>query len=156
METLPPRLTPEARLAILRIKEARHGLEGDARVPSYRIYEAVLDHGVRTPDEFRRYLARDPLVEAGHCRAVGNARGEPCLQKEVHPAISVTHRRAGDVSTWRRADGLLAMLVHHHLESPDEGFAVVEVEGPPKAPLVVEEFEFVCPALESVGCQPTP
>lgn len=56
LKSMPARLTPEARLAILRIKEARHGL-GGAR-SSYRIYEAVLDHGVRTPDEFIRYLER--------------------------------------------------------------------------------------------------
>jgi hypothetical protein len=56
IRSMPPRLTPEARLAILRIKEARHGLERDRR--SFRIYEAVLDHGVRTLDEFGRYLER--------------------------------------------------------------------------------------------------
>jgi hypothetical protein len=56
LRSMPPRLTPEARLAILRIKEARHGLERDRH--SFRIYEAVLDHGVRTPDEFARYLER--------------------------------------------------------------------------------------------------
>jgi hypothetical protein len=56
LKSMPPRLTPEARLAILRIKEARHGLERDRR--SFRICEAVLDHGVRTPDEFGHYLER--------------------------------------------------------------------------------------------------
>jgi hypothetical protein len=56
LRSMPPRLTPEARLAILRIKEARQGLERDRR--SFRIYEAVLDHGVRTPDEFVRYVER--------------------------------------------------------------------------------------------------
>jgi hypothetical protein len=56
LKSMPPRLTPEARMAILRIKEARYGLERDRH--SFRIYEAVLDHGVRTPDEFARYLER--------------------------------------------------------------------------------------------------
>jgi hypothetical protein len=56
LKSMPPRLTPEARLAILRIKEARQGLDRDRH--SFRIYEAVLDHGVRTPDEFARYLER--------------------------------------------------------------------------------------------------
>ena len=50
-------MSPEARLAILRIKEARHGRPGEgAPVRSYEIYEAVLDHGVTTPDEFSSYL----------------------------------------------------------------------------------------------------
>ena len=56
--SLPPRLTSETRLAILRIKEARPAPVAPARIPSYEIYEAVLDHGVRTPDEFTRYLER--------------------------------------------------------------------------------------------------
>ena len=57
LETLPARLTPETRLAILWIK----GLW--AQLPAYRtqvrsvdIYDAVLDHGVRTPNEFRAFL----------------------------------------------------------------------------------------------------
>ena len=58
LRTLPPRLTHDARLAILRIKEARHHLDDTDRGPSYRIYEAVLDHGVRTADDFKRYLER--------------------------------------------------------------------------------------------------
>lgn len=46
------RLTPENRLAILWIKDALH------EQPAYRsvdLYEAVLDHGVRTPAQFERY-----------------------------------------------------------------------------------------------------
>ncbi|MEO8229733.1 MAG: hypothetical protein ABI628_08220 [Chloroflexota bacterium] len=59
LETLPPRLSPVARLAILRIKEARHERPGEgAPVRSYEIYEAVLDHGVRTPEEFSSYLRK--------------------------------------------------------------------------------------------------
>ncbi len=51
------KLTPETRLAILRIKDVWW------KLPSYRqevssvdIYEAVLQHGVRTLDEFDQYL----------------------------------------------------------------------------------------------------
>lgn len=50
-------LTDETRLAILWIKDVWH------RLPAYRdtvlsvdIYEAVLDYGVRSPDEFRAWL----------------------------------------------------------------------------------------------------
>jgi len=46
LESLPPRLTDEKRLAILRIKEA---CLGRPWYSSYGIYVAVLDHGVRTP-----------------------------------------------------------------------------------------------------------
>jgi hypothetical protein len=56
IQTIPPRLTREARLAILRIKHARLDLPAADRGPSYRIYEAVLDHGVRTADDFTRHL----------------------------------------------------------------------------------------------------
>jgi len=56
--SLPPRLTSETRAAILRIKEARPAPVAPARIPSYEIYVAVLDHGVRTPDEFTRHLER--------------------------------------------------------------------------------------------------
>jgi hypothetical protein len=58
MKTLPDRLTPAVRAAILRIKEDRlaHAAPPAApAMPSYEIYEAVLDHGVRTPAEFERY-----------------------------------------------------------------------------------------------------
>ena len=55
---IPERLTPERRLAILWIKDVWH------RLPVYRhgvlsvdIYDAVLEHGVRTPAEFDAYLA---------------------------------------------------------------------------------------------------
>jgi len=60
MQTLPQRLTPEMRVAILRIKEDRlaHAAPPPApAMPSYEIYEAVLDHGVRTPADFERYRA---------------------------------------------------------------------------------------------------
>ena len=58
MRTLPARLDAAQRATILRIKEARQNQTDLPRVPSYRIYEAVLDHGVRTPAEFEAYLAR--------------------------------------------------------------------------------------------------
>ena len=58
VRTLPDRLDHERRAAILRIKEARHDRTDAARKPSYEIYEAVLDHGIRTPDEFQAYLDR--------------------------------------------------------------------------------------------------
>lgn len=58
LRTLPPRLTPETRVAILRIKEAVAARAGADRVRSHLVYEAVLDHGIRTPEEFERHLAR--------------------------------------------------------------------------------------------------
>jgi hypothetical protein len=61
-EQMRRRLTPETRLAILWIKDTWYG------VPSYPelvggmdIYEAVLEHGVRTPEQFGRYLSRRGL-----------------------------------------------------------------------------------------------
>lgn len=57
LEAIRRRLTDETRLAILWIKEVWH------RLPTYRtavtsmdIYDAVLEHGVRTPSGFDRYL----------------------------------------------------------------------------------------------------
>ncbi len=54
---LARQLTDETRLAILRLKDIWH------RLPSYpdqvggmEVYDAVLAHGVRTPDEFAAYL----------------------------------------------------------------------------------------------------
>jgi hypothetical protein len=64
-EELRERITAEQRLAVLRIKDVWH------RRPVYPdevggvdIYAAVLDHGVRTPDEFAAWLESrpDPLV----------------------------------------------------------------------------------------------
>jgi hypothetical protein len=55
MKTLPGRLTPEIRAAILRIKEAVYADTSRPRGPSYAIYEAVLDHGIRTPEAYERY-----------------------------------------------------------------------------------------------------
>lgn len=54
---LPPRLTPEARLAILRIKDAWHRRpEYGSTVRSADVYAAVLNHGIDTPEAFERYL----------------------------------------------------------------------------------------------------
>lgn len=59
VETLPPRLTRDTRIAILRIKEAWHGLSAyGTAVHGHDIYEAVLDHDVRTAEEFASYLRR--------------------------------------------------------------------------------------------------
>jgi hypothetical protein len=56
-DAVEQQLTPETRLAILWIKDVWH------QFPTYRngvysidIYDAVLQYGVRTPDEFERYL----------------------------------------------------------------------------------------------------
>jgi hypothetical protein len=67
IETLPPRLTPVTRLAILRIKDAWYTRPAyRSQVRSYDIYEAVLDHGVRTPAEFEAHLAaRSPKPASG-------------------------------------------------------------------------------------------
>lgn len=57
LEELARRLTDETRLAILRIKERWHRLPGyPDEVGGVDIYEAVLDHGVRTPQEFAEFL----------------------------------------------------------------------------------------------------
>src|SRR2546427_355709 len=56
MQTLPRWLDRDARVAILRIKTDLHERPPSARIPSYRVYEAVLDRGIRTPQEFRRHI----------------------------------------------------------------------------------------------------
>jgi hypothetical protein len=55
VRTFADRLTPETRQAILNIKRA----QTDSTVRSFDIYIAVLDGGVRTPDEFRSLRSRD-------------------------------------------------------------------------------------------------
>lgn len=59
LEDFLPRLTDETRLAILTIKDVwrRTPLYGKG-ISGYDCYIAVLDHGVRTIDEFQEYLAR--------------------------------------------------------------------------------------------------
>lgn len=57
LANIPPRLTSETRLAILWIKDIWHRLPAyRGRVLSIDIYDAVLEHNVRTPEEFDRYL----------------------------------------------------------------------------------------------------
>jgi hypothetical protein len=46
-------LTPETRLAILWIKDEFHG---QPEYRSFALYDAVLNHGVRTPSQFASYL----------------------------------------------------------------------------------------------------
>jgi hypothetical protein len=53
VESLPAKLTPETREAILVIKES---CLGRPWYRSYAIYAAVLDHGVRTHQEYRIYI----------------------------------------------------------------------------------------------------
>jgi hypothetical protein len=57
LEDLARRLTDETRLAILWIKDVWHRLETyPDEVSGTDIYAAVLDHGVRTPEQFATYL----------------------------------------------------------------------------------------------------
>jgi hypothetical protein len=52
-------LTPEERSAILRIKDVWHRRpEYPATVSGFEIYTAVLQHGVRSPEQFEDWLAR--------------------------------------------------------------------------------------------------
>ncbi|MBB3148694.1 hypothetical protein FHS21_005142 [Phyllobacterium trifolii] len=56
LKTLLPRLSDADRGTILQIK---HVLatedEGATKIPSALVYEAVMDHGVRTSDEFENW-----------------------------------------------------------------------------------------------------
>jgi hypothetical protein len=55
---LREQLTPEQRRAILRIKDVWHRRpEYPDEISGLEIYTAVLDHGVRTPEEFAAHLA---------------------------------------------------------------------------------------------------
>jgi hypothetical protein len=54
VKVLPGRLTPETRAAILRIKRSIADWPAAQRIAGYEIYEAVLDHGVRTVEQFMR------------------------------------------------------------------------------------------------------
>ncbi|MBC3839433.1 hypothetical protein GXW82_02100 [Streptacidiphilus sp. 4-A2] len=61
VRTLPGRLTPETREAILRIKHAwAERPEYGRSVRSWDVYRSVLDHGVRTVAEFDRWRAAAP------------------------------------------------------------------------------------------------
>ena len=62
LEDLARRLTDETRLAILWIKDVWHRLETyPDEVSGTEIYAAVLDHGVRTPEQFATYLLERSL-----------------------------------------------------------------------------------------------
>ncbi|UIJ37980.1 hypothetical protein LWC08_15005 [Desulfobaculum bizertense] len=50
-------LTPETKLAILRIKKA---LDPAQHIPSIAVYQAVIDHGVRDYDQFQQWLSSNP------------------------------------------------------------------------------------------------
>jgi hypothetical protein len=53
LRTMPARLGPDARVAILQIKHAwADRNDYGTSVRSYDVYRSVLDHGVRTPEEF--------------------------------------------------------------------------------------------------------
>ena len=63
VKSLPARLTPETRTAILEIKKAYLGRpEYGKSVNGYEIYRAVLDDDVRTPEEFEVNRVKDPLT----------------------------------------------------------------------------------------------
>ena len=57
LELLASQLTDETRVAILWIKDVWHRLPTyPGEVGGYDVYDAVLEHGVRTPAEFEAYL----------------------------------------------------------------------------------------------------
>jgi hypothetical protein len=61
---LPARLTPESRLAILRLKDFWHRLPPYPEIVSgWEIYDAVLNHEVRTLDAFDAFLAARGLAD---------------------------------------------------------------------------------------------
>jgi hypothetical protein len=61
---LQQRLTDEARLAVLWIKDVWHRLPVyPYEVGGYEVYDAVLDHGARTPEDFDAYLRDHDLPE---------------------------------------------------------------------------------------------
>jgi hypothetical protein len=63
---LPARLTPESRLAILRLKDFWHRLAHYPDIVSaWEIYDAVLNHEVRTLDELDAFLAARGLPTRG-------------------------------------------------------------------------------------------
>ncbi|MCS7482368.1 hypothetical protein ACFFQW_20175 [Umezawaea endophytica] len=66
VRSMPARLTPEIRAAILEIKKAYLGRpEHGKSVNGYEIYRAVLDDGVRTPEAFELNRVKDPLNADG-------------------------------------------------------------------------------------------
>jgi hypothetical protein len=77
-EALRERLTGEQRLTILQIKDVWHRRpEYPDEVSGFEIYTAVLDHGVRTPEEFGAWLAASPVHHPpGATAANGCPRGD--------------------------------------------------------------------------------
>jgi len=63
LRTLAPRLTRDARLAILCIKQAC--VARGTKVRGFDVYRSVLDDEVRTPEQFDLWRAR-PLNQVGH------------------------------------------------------------------------------------------
>ena len=64
-QELRRRLTPDSRLAILWIKDVWYRRpQYPDRVSGMDIYDAVLEHGVRTPEQFGTYLRGRGLPEA--------------------------------------------------------------------------------------------
>ena len=62
LDDLRRRLTDETRLAILWIKDVWHRLPAyPEEVSGVDVYDAVLEHGVRTPDEFAAHLRQRGL-----------------------------------------------------------------------------------------------
>lgn len=61
LRSLAPRVTPAARTAVLRIKHelVRRGTYRTNGMGSFAVYTAVLDGGVRTPEEFDAWHGRD-------------------------------------------------------------------------------------------------
>jgi hypothetical protein len=59
VRAMPARLTPDARTAILQIKDVwADRPEYGSSVRSYDVYRSVLDDGVRTPEQFDEWCAR--------------------------------------------------------------------------------------------------
>jgi hypothetical protein len=64
-EELRDRITAEQRRAVLRIKDVWHRLPAyPDRVGGLEIYTAVLDHAVRTPEQFAAWFAERGLPGA--------------------------------------------------------------------------------------------
>ncbi|MGW4211362.1 hypothetical protein ACWEIJ_25440 [Lentzea sp. NPDC004789] len=60
IRSLPPRLDDETRAAILAIKEAwADNPSYGSAVSSYDIYSSVLDHGVRSPEQFLEWRTKN-------------------------------------------------------------------------------------------------
>ena len=73
-EALRDSITDEQRDAVLRIKDVWHRLPGyPDDVGGPQIYTAVLDHGVRTPEQFAAWLAEGGPAHPPQIRTAGQA-----------------------------------------------------------------------------------